>query len=602
VSEARSHTLRPRGPYLRLALLALFLPAPARAELSRTSTVVSVLGPVAPASALSGAEADAIAEHVQALLLEVPGFTVIPRDATRAKVVEAKAQTYAPGVDADMQVEVGSEVAPQKVLNLVVASLGAECVAKAELVELRTSAAVWGRSRRVRCRAGAITAAYEDFVDALRLGQTGQGKLVVTSAPAGAVVALDGRDLGKTPLALDLPPRTGRLSLALDGYEFCAEGVDVRAGEVTRVERTLRPNAAARLGVQVEKYLPWLLPGLALLLLASGLRHLAQRWSRETSHWGTLFLLATYLGVAAAAASWLFDLDALLPWRAPAGPVGDAARYTRERCGGVVDARTGHAWFVGEDRDLTWAEASAWIAGLRACDRTWRMPTLAELAALHDPSARASAGHYERGRHWPPHLDVAFAGIGGGSWVWAIDPAAGARATSFNFNIGKPVSYDRSSTRYSTRAFAVADLAEGSARAESGGLAAASREEVTAFARRYFELLSAEELEPLLAMYGQRVDYHDRGFVDVSVIRADRRASSRRWAVATYALVGEVRVEPPQGAFVRATADVSFSASTSARGGRTTHGRARHHWVLERGRAGLRIVAEDREVLEREGE
>jgi TonB family protein len=69
------------------------------------------------------------------------------------------------------------------------------------------------------------------------------GAADVVSTPAGATVTVDGRAVGRTPLAgLKLKPGRRRFSIALAEHETWTGTVDVAAGETGRVEVRLRPQ------------------------------------------------------------------------------------------------------------------------------------------------------------------------------------------------------------------------------------------------------------------------------------------------------------------------------------------------------------------------
>jgi hypothetical protein len=135
--------------------------------------------------------------------------------------------------------------------------------------------------------------------------------------------------------------------------------------------------------------------------------------------------------------------------------VNNTGRYSVGTCGAIHDSQTCLEWFVGEDRNLTWEEAQTWVVGLASCGGAWRMPTIAEIGTLYDPSQRAGTGYYTEGNYFPAHVDPVFNAIGGGSWVWSGERVGAGEARSFNLNQGKAVVYSATNTTYSTRAFAV---------------------------------------------------------------------------------------------------------------------------------------------------
>ena len=73
------------------------------------------------------------------------------------------------------------------------------------------------------------------------------GELRVSSSPSGAVVTLDGRRLGTTPVSVsDLRPGRHSLSIRRRGYETSVRPVDIRAGGVFEAAVDLRPTAVAQ--------------------------------------------------------------------------------------------------------------------------------------------------------------------------------------------------------------------------------------------------------------------------------------------------------------------------------------------------------------------
>ncbi len=134
---------------------------------------------------------------------------------------------------------------------------------------------------------------------------------------------------------------------------------------------------------------------------------------------------------------------------------GNRARYIFADCGGVFDSKTGLTWKLGPDENTTWDKAEAWVLSLNQCDGSgWRMPTIAELSSLYDPAYTSGIGFYQGGSRYPAHISPLFSSIGDGSWGWS-DESLGDTARSFNFNQDVATRYDKASSLYTTRAFAV---------------------------------------------------------------------------------------------------------------------------------------------------
>jgi hypothetical protein len=136
-------------------------------------------------------------------------------------------------------------------------------------------------------------------------------------------------------------------------------------------------------------------------------------------------------------------------------PGNGDTRFAAANCGSVSDSKTGLAWKLGPNENTTWEEANSWVASLDHCDgKSWRMPTISELATLYDPQYSSGIGFYQNGVRYPAHISPLFSPIGDGSWGWS-DDADGDTARAFNFNQGVATRYDKASSVYTTRAFAV---------------------------------------------------------------------------------------------------------------------------------------------------
>jgi hypothetical protein len=92
---------------------------------------------------------------------------------------------------------------------------------------------------------------HAEFIDVVEVA-AGKGAVVevdllalaaavkVTSRPKGAIIAVDGRDVGVTPWQGELEPGTKRLQLQLEGYLDAARDVELVAGETYAIDFPLR--------------------------------------------------------------------------------------------------------------------------------------------------------------------------------------------------------------------------------------------------------------------------------------------------------------------------------------------------------------------------
>jgi hypothetical protein len=71
-----------------------------------------------------------------------------------------------------------------------------------------------------------------------------EGSLVVSSRPSGAWVRIDGKDIGKAPLAHDLPPGEHAVELRRKGFVVARKDVEVAPKERTKIDLRLEPIPA----------------------------------------------------------------------------------------------------------------------------------------------------------------------------------------------------------------------------------------------------------------------------------------------------------------------------------------------------------------------
>lgn len=71
------------------------------------------------------------------------------------------------------------------------------------------------------------------------------GTLALTTSPAGAVVTLDGKSLGLTPLSKAVRPGRHTLAVTLAAHAPVEQAVEVKAGETTQLALVLTPDPAS---------------------------------------------------------------------------------------------------------------------------------------------------------------------------------------------------------------------------------------------------------------------------------------------------------------------------------------------------------------------
>ncbi len=78
-----------------------------------------------------------------------------------------------------------------------------------------------------------------------RLKEQGVQHLSVLSDPTGVRVSVDGKYMGLTPLAIELPPGNHRLTLTKDGFDTVEKGIVLSAEKSMEVEISLKAQVAA---------------------------------------------------------------------------------------------------------------------------------------------------------------------------------------------------------------------------------------------------------------------------------------------------------------------------------------------------------------------
>lgn len=137
-----------------------------------------------------------------------------------------------------------------------------------------------------------------------------------------------------------------------------------------------------------------------------------------------------------------------------------SGRYAVAECGAISDTKTNLDWFVGPDRDTSFADASSWVAQLATCGAAkWRLPSAGELAGLFDSHQSAGSGFTLDGKAYTAKIDAVFGAIGGGAWVWTSKEAGPTQAAVQNLYLNQTatIAKDLSGAKvpYAVRAFAV---------------------------------------------------------------------------------------------------------------------------------------------------
>lgn len=224
---------------------------------------------------LGPVEIEHLSTYLSSSLAETGSFDIVPREELRAVLDRERAESYRACYDEACQIELGRELAAQKVLTTKVLVVGAQCVVSSTLIDLAKAASESAKTAKTACTPEGFVSAIDEIVLALSgkapsaqtLGAKetpSGGELAVLSNPPGAVVDVDGMARGTTPLALgEEPPGSHRIRVHLEGHlpfetraevgealrtSVTAELVEVAVHEAAREERSTATTWGAIFG------------------------------------------------------------------------------------------------------------------------------------------------------------------------------------------------------------------------------------------------------------------------------------------------------------------------------------------------------------------
>lgn len=147
---------------------------PASADAPRTTvpslagTFVAVFDIEDRSKRLKPSEVDGLTEYLAGKLAEGGLFHVIPRQQIKQRLLEQKKSSFRKCYDQSCQIEIGREMAAQKVLSTVVAAVGSSCLVTAALFDLKKAATEITASARGGCSADDLLNQIEQVVGKLR--------------------------------------------------------------------------------------------------------------------------------------------------------------------------------------------------------------------------------------------------------------------------------------------------------------------------------------------------------------------------------------------------------------------------------------------------
>lgn len=122
-----------------------------------------------------------------------------------------------------------------------------------------------------------------------------------------------------------------------------------------------------------------------------------------------------------------------------------------------------------------------------------------------------------------------------------------------------------------------------------------AKEEVVALIRRILTLTAQKDMNSILPYYADRVNYYDRGIVDIDYIRRDMGYYFKNWDTIGCALDGDVVLIVTDQQDVRIVKFISIFSVRNSR--KSISGKAENIWKIQRINNQLKIVEEKQRTL-----
>jgi hypothetical protein len=318
---------KPRIVGLGAALLSGLIALQAGAAPSKP---VIVVFPIEDASgSLKPTALRQLTDYFGVKIAEAGRYVVVPRREIERLLQDKKGDSYQHCKDESCQIEIGRELAAQKVLYAQIFQVAGSCAVTTTVYDLKLAAAEAAVSEKGGCSDADLVAALERIAG--RLGAPGQERpgasapreaehaaaplaattasrekftLRVEAAPADALVMLDGHNLGKGSVTVDLEPTTAHeLRVEREGYQTQIEKVEIQRDETRRVELAVTAESRA---ARREWFGAVLAPGATLTgsyggsvwLQALDLRLLGVSWTLIEGAFGLFSIQESFFGTS----------------------------------------------------------------------------------------------------------------------------------------------------------------------------------------------------------------------------------------------------------------------------------------------------------------
>ncbi|MEL7369395.1 MAG: DUF2380 domain-containing protein [Myxococcota bacterium] len=142
---------------------AIAQPSPA----PRSRPVIAVFTLKSEGTSFKPSEIESVSEYVSTQLAASGRFQVVPRDEVKKAIVGQKKASYEACYDESCQIEVGKELAAEKVVVGSISKFGAVCLVNLRIFDLAKSAAAMAGTARGACAAEAVLASVDEAVERL---------------------------------------------------------------------------------------------------------------------------------------------------------------------------------------------------------------------------------------------------------------------------------------------------------------------------------------------------------------------------------------------------------------------------------------------------
>jgi len=171
--------------------------APARA--GETGPIVAVLDIEDRGSGLSADVLDRLTDYLAVLMAEA-GYSVVPREQIRDRLVQMQKESYKSCYDQKCQIDLGRELAAQKVLAPKVLQIGGECRLLGTLLDLKLAASERAATAKAACNERGMLLAVERLVAKLTGQRTSRSRHPPTTPPRPAPVSRPAKTAKPAPV------------------------------------------------------------------------------------------------------------------------------------------------------------------------------------------------------------------------------------------------------------------------------------------------------------------------------------------------------------------------------------------------------------------